>query len=306
MKAQTAVAVTADAVREELERRLDAAMNQADPYDQPLWDAMRYSLMAGGKRIRPVLLMLTGLSLGAKAEDLWPFAMGLEMIHTYSLIHDDLPAMDNDDYRRGRLTSHKVFGEAGAILAGDGLLTLAFETMGRGVTEQLDRGQAEKAARGMRCLSYMAQCAGCKGMVAGQIADLKSEGRSIGLEELTYIEFNKTSRLLMAALKGGAYLAGATDEVLEKMEKAGGWVGQAFQIEDDVLDVEGTLEELGKAPMSDDKAQKATFTSLYGLEKAKETAAHLTEEALQELSCLPGEEGEMVRTLVRSLIGRKK
>ena len=297
---------TPETLRAELEKRLALAMDRADRYDRPLWDAMRYSLTAGGKRIRPVLLMLTGLSLGAKEEDLWPFAMGLEMIHTYSLIHDDLPAMDDDDYRRGRLTNHKVFGEANAILAGDGLLTLAFETMGEAVAKALDAGDMKAAGGGMRCLSYMAKCAGCKGMVAGQIADLASEGRTIGLEELTYIEFNKTSRLLMAALKGGAYLASAEKEVLEKMESAGGKVGQAFQIEDDILDVEGTLEELGKAPMSDDKQQKATFTSLYGLEKARETAARLTEEALADLVCLPGTEGEAVRGMVRSLVGRKK
>jgi len=297
---------TPETIKAELERRLSEAMDRADAYDRPLWDAMRYSLTAGGKRIRPVLLMLTGLSLGAEAETLWPFAMGLEMIHTYSLIHDDLPAMDNDDYRRGRLTNHKVFGEANAILAGDGLLTLAFETMGEAVIRALDEGRQGDAAGGMRCLGYMAQCAGCKGMVAGQAADLQSEGRVIGLDELTYIEFNKTSRLLMAALKGGALLALAGDDVLTSMESAGGRIGQAFQIEDDILDVEGTLEELGKAPMSDDKQQKATFTSLYGLEKAKETAALLTEEALADLVCLPGEEGEAVRTMVRALVGRKK
>lgn len=288
-----------------IEQGLEQKMQRSDAYNHQVWEAMQYSLMAGGKRIRPLLLLLTGLSLGAQMEDLLPFAEALEMIHTYSLIHDDLPAMDNDDYRRGRLTNHKVYGEATAILAGDGLLNYAFETMAEAM---------EKAAHGQNCsqlqnmtraFAFMARCAGPSGMIAGQMADLQSEGRAIDLDELTYIEFNKTSRLLMAALVCGALLAGADAETAEQMEQAGGALGKAFQIWDDVLDVEGSLEELGKRPSSDAANQKATFVSCYGLEKAKEEAAKLTNSALLKLQALPGAYGERVRELTAMLIKRR-
>ena len=288
-----------------IEAGLKKDMQKADVYDDVLWKAMEYSLLAGGKRVRPLLLMLTGLSLGAEEDKLYPFARALEMIHTYSLIHDDLPAMDNDDYRRGRLTNHKVYGEGMAVLAGDGLLTLAFETMGKAMEMAVDEGNADLLVRETRCFSYMAACAGCKGMVAGQSADLASEGRVISLEELTYIEFNKTSRLLMAALKGGALLAGASLDVIQKVESAAGKVGQAFQIVDDILDVESSFEELGKSIGSDEKDEKATFVSLYGIDKARKVARDLTDEALAELEVLPGEYGSVVRETVLALVDRK-
>ena len=305
---------------QELEEGLKKAVSQKDTFDKDLFDSMEYSLLAGGKRIRPMLLLLTGLSLGAKKEQLMPFAMALEMVHTYSLIHDDLPAMDNDDYRRGRLTNHKVFGEAKAILAGDGLLTLAFETMGGAMktscqallgeaTVNMQSGENlisyETLARQALAMEYLASSCGCKGMIAGQIADLNSEGRDIDLPELTYIESQKTSRLLMAAMMMGGLLAGASLEVLERLEEGGRKIGLAFQIQDDILDEEGTLESLGKMPGSDEKQKKATFVSLYGLDKAKERAKALTEEALEDLAVLPSKEGEEVRALVKGLIGRK-
>ncbi|MCF0135264.1 MAG: polyprenyl synthetase family protein [Lachnospiraceae bacterium] len=297
-------------IPQELELRLKDTMQRGDAYDGKLWEAMEYSLLAGGKRVRPCLLMLTGQSLGAEPEILWPFAMALEMIHTYSLIHDDLPAMDNDDYRRGRLTNHKVFGEGTAILAGDGLLTLAFEIMGEAICRSGRQGDLETLKRQALCQAYMAYCAGTKGMIAGQMADLASENRQIRLEELQYIEFNKTSRLLMAAMVGGALLAGKglpeTDAETAALERAAGKIGETFQIVDDILDVESSLEELGKMPGSDDKAHKATFVSLYGLEKARETAAAMTEEALKDMEFLPGEAGEELRRLALSMVDRKK
>lgn len=296
----------AKTAKELIEQELDLRMQQADRYNSTVWEAMQYSLMAGGKRIRPVLLLWTGLSLGADEQDLLPFAQSLEMIHTYSLIHDDLPAMDNDDYRRGRLTNHKVYGEAAAILAGDGLLNLAFETMGEAMCHMAGQVDGSHRLQNMaKANAFMARCAGPSGMIAGQIADLASEGRQIDIEELTYIEYNKTSQLLMAALVCGGLLAGADDAIIEKLQKAGGALGKAFQIWDDVLDVEGSLEELGKAPSSDAANEKATFVSCYGLEKAKEEAARLTDEALENLQILPGEYGEAVRRMTADLIKRR-
>ncbi len=296
----------AKTAKELIEQELDLRMQQADQYNRTVWEAMQYSLMAGGKRIRPVLLLWTGLSLGADEQDLLPFAQSLEMIHTYSLIHDDLPAMDNDDYRRGRLTNHKVYGEAAAILAGDGLLNLAFETMGEAMCHMAGQVDGSHRLQNMaKANAFMARCAGPSGMIAGQIADLASEGRQIDIEELTYIEYNKTSQLLMAALVCGGLLAGADDAIIEKLQKAGGALGKAFQIWDDVLDVEGSLEELGKAPSSDAANEKATFVSCYGLEKAKEEAARLTDEALENLQILPGEYGEAVRRMTADLIKRR-
>ena len=295
----------AEIMKQKLEKELELRMQRGDRYNRQIWEAMQYSLMAGGKRIRPMLLMWTGLSLGANEADLLPFAQSLEMIHTYSLIHDDLPAMDNDDYRRGRLTNHKVYGEATAILAGDGLLNYAFETMGDAMVQAATEGSSQRLQNMTRAMAYMARCAGPSGMIAGQMADLASEGRQIDLDELTYIEYNKTSQLLMAALMCGGLLAGAGADVLTALEEAGGALGKAFQIWDDVLDVEGSLEELGKRPSSDAANEKATFVSCYGLEKAKEEAGRLTETALQKLQVLPGIYGDEVRKLTAELIKRK-
>lgn len=286
------------AVREALEKELYARIHRGEGADKTLWEAMEYSLMAGGKRVRPMLLIHTGRSLGAPMELLMPFACALEMIHSSSLIHDDLPAMDDDDYRRGRLTNHKVFGEAAAILAGDGLLNLAYEIMAdtaAKLEEPLDKSRAVHA------MAYIAQCAGAKGMMAGQIADLESEEKQIEASELTYIEFNKTSRLLMAAIKGGALLAGANEETLSMLEEAAGKIGLAFQIQDDVLDVEGSFEKLGKPLGSDEKSQKATFVSLYGLEEAKTRVRKLSEEASELVSILPGDDGKIVQIMVDQL-----
>lgn len=296
----------AKCAKELIEQGLSRRMQKADQYNRTVWEAMQYSLMAGGKRIRPVLMLQTGLSLGADEKDLLPFAQSLEMIHTYSLIHDDLPAMDNDDYRRGRLTNHKVYGEAAAILAGDGLLNLAFETMGETMTAVMTQENSSQRLQNMtRAFSFMARCAGPSGMIAGQVADLASEGRQIDIDELTYIEYNKTSQLLMAALVCGGMLAGASDVIIRHLEEAGSALGKAFQIWDDVLDVEGSLEELGKAPSSDAANEKATFVSCYGLDRAKEEAAKLTETALDHLQVLPGEYGEAVRQMTADLIKRK-
>ena len=214
-------------------------------------EAMEYSLMAGGKRIRPILLMATAEALGSKGYNYLPVACGLEMIHTYSLIHDDLPCMDNDDYRRGRLTNHKVFGEAMAVLAGDGLLTLAFEVM-------LEQKNVEPKAL-IETVREMAMCAGNFGMVGGQGLDLEYEGKKITPEALRKLHSGKTGALFIAAIRGGAHLAGATEEQLLALTKFADLLGLAFQITDDILDVEGTEEELGKPVGSDEKNHKSTL-----------------------------------------------
>lgn len=236
-------------------------------------EAMEYSLMAGGKRLRPILLMATAETLGKKGYNYLPVACGLEMIHTYSLIHDDLPCMDDDDYRRGRLTNHKVYGEAMALLAGDGLLTLAFEVM----LEQ--KNVAPEAL--IETVREMAMCAGNFGMVGGQVLDLDAEGKEISAEELRKLHAGKTGALFIAAIRGGAHLAGASDQELRCLTKFADLLGLAFQITDDILDVTSTTEELGKPVGSDEKNHKSTYVSLYGLETAQAMAEKTCNEALE-------------------------
>ncbi|MCQ2359472.1 MAG: polyprenyl synthetase family protein [Phascolarctobacterium sp.] len=259
-------------------------------------DAMEYSLMAGGKRIRPILLMAAAEACGKKGYSFLPVACGLEMIHTYSLIHDDLPCMDDDDYRRGRLTNHKVFGEAMAVLAGDGLLTLAFEVM----LEQKNV-PAEVLVETVR---EMAMCAGNFGMVGGQGLDLEAEGKKISPEELRKLHAGKTGALFIGAIRGGAHLAGATNEQLLALTKFADLLGLAFQITDDILDVTSTQEELGKPIGSDEKNEKSTYVTLFGLEASKELAAKTIEEAL---ACLEGfgENAEPLREIAKMMCNRR-
>lgn len=259
-------------------------------------DAMAYSLMAGGKRIRPVLLMATAEALGVKGYNYLPVACGLEMIHTYSLIHDDLPCMDDDDYRRGRLTNHKVFGEAMAVLAGDGLLTLAFEVM-------LEQKNVDPRVL-IETVREMAMCAGNFGMVGGQGLDLENEGKSISAEELRKMHAGKTGALFIAAVRGGAHLAGANEQELLALTKFADLLGLAFQITDDILDVEGTTEDLGKPAGSDEKNHKSTYVSLYGLEAAKALAEKTVAEALECLEMF-GENAEALREITRLMCSRK-
>lgn len=260
-------------------------------------DAMEYSLMAGGKRIRPILLMATADALGAKGYNFLPVACGLEMIHTYSLIHDDLPCMDDDDYRRGRLTNHKVFGEAMAVLAGDGLLTLAFEVM-------LEQKNVEQSVL-IETVREMAMCAGNYGMVGGQGLDLEYEGKKITPAQLRTLHEGKTGALFIGAVRGGAHLAGATDQELRALTKFAALLGLAFQITDDILDVEGSATEMGKPVGSDAKNSKSTYVSLYGLQAAHDLADKTVVEAL---SCLDdfGENAEPLREITKFMCHRKK
>lgn len=238
-----------------------------------LKQAMAYSLEAGGKRIRPLLLFATLHALGKETEVGLPVASAIEMIHTYSLIHDDLPCMDNDDLRRGKPTNHKVFGEAMAILAGDGLLTYSFQVIADidhpGITPDMK----------VALISKLAQAAGPEGMVAGQVADMHGEGKQLSLEELEYIHKNKTGRMLEYSVLAGAILGGATGEQMRQLSAFAYHLGLAFQIRDDILDIEGSEEKIGKPVGSDVQNQKITYPSLLTLTGAKEKLVYHIEEA---------------------------
>jgi len=230
---------------------------------------MRYSVLAGGKRLRPILVIAGAEAVGGAPCEVLPAACALELIHTYSLIHDDLPAMDDDDYRRGRLTSHKVFGEAMAILAGDGLLTLAFKLVA-------DNAALARDPRVLRdVVTALADAAGTFGMVGGQVVDIESEGKTITPETLEYIHLHKTAALIRAAMRVGALLGGGGPAAVEAIGDAGRDLGLAFQIVDDILDVEGSLEELGKTAGSDARKQKATYPALHGVPASRREAQRL-------------------------------
>lgn len=265
--------------------------------DENLMRAMEYSLMAGGKRLRPILLMAAADSINGSGEKYLQVASALEMIHTYSLIHDDLPAMDNDDYRRGKLTNHKVFGEAMAILAGDALLTLAFEVALR----QRDVPHEILFA----VLEEISKAAGTAGMVGGQVIDLRSEGVQIDLATLKTMHTGKTGALFRAAIRSGAMLAQAPEDKLNALTRYAENFGLAFQITDDILDVEGDDKILGKSTGSDVKNNKATYVSLTSLDAAKELAKATVDDALTALKDF-GAEADFLRGLVSFLLDRKK
>ena len=260
--------------------------------------AMRYSVFAGGKRLRPVLVIAGAEAVGGTAEQVLPTACAMEMIHTYSLIHDDLPAMDNDDYRRGQLTNHKVFGEAMAILAGDALLTLAFGM----IAENFAGHAAGPALR--EVLADVAAGAGAAGMVGGQVADIEAEGRPASAEIVDYIHRHKTAALIRTSLRAGATICGATAAQREALGVAGGAIGLAFQIVDDLLDVEGTTEQLGKTAGKDQAQHKATYPAVHGLEASRRRAAELVAEAERALVPL-GAPAEPIRALARFVFERK-
>ena len=242
-------------------------------------EAMKYSLFAGGKRLRPVLMTETCRALRGDVDVIMPLALGMEMIHTYSLIHDDLPAMDNDDLRRGKPTNHKVFGETMAILAGDALLNYAVETMLQG-TQGLDGDMLSNYLAAMRIIMG---AAGISGMIGGQVADILSEERVISLQEMDYIHMHKTGALLEACVQSGCLIAGAEPATQGRLISYSQRIGLAFQIVDDILDIEGNEADLGKPIGSDEKNHKATFVSLYGLNASKLKVAELEKEALEML-----------------------
>ena len=266
-----------------------------------LQKAIRYSLFAGGKRIRPILSMATIEAVEGEGGDILPFACALEMIHTYSLIHDDLPAMDNDDYRRGKPTCHKVFGEAVGILAGDALLTEAFKLMTS--RSSWDTSFQDKGLI-LDIINEIAQAAGISGMVGGQVLDIDSEGREVNLPMLQYIHTHKTGAMILVSIRVGVRLGGASGETLRAFTRYGELIGLAFQISDDILNVEGKAIALGKNTGTDLSRGKATYPSLLGLEESKRRAKELVELAVESLKPY-GPEVDPLREIGRFIIARE-
>lgn len=296
-------------------------------FQKTVVEAMDYTMSAGGKRIRPLLMGSTFELFGGKGRVIAPFMAALEMIHTYSLIHDDLPALDNDDYRRGRKTAHIVYGEAMAILAGDSLLNYAYETAAKAFSvideesgfsggRQEDncafteeqylavRKELEYRRNVERAMQILASKPGIYGMIGGQVADVELTGTRLNEEQLAYIYENKTGALIEAAMMIGAVLAGADDEGIEKIQKVAYNIGMAFQIQDDILDETATFEELGKPIHSDEKNEKVTYVTIHGIEKASEEVERLSEAAIESLQSIDGDSDFLVE-LVRYLIHRK-
>jgi geranylgeranyl diphosphate synthase, type II len=272
-----------EARRRLVETALDAALPPESDWPATIHRAVRYSLFAGGKRVRPLLVLAAGEAVGGETASLMPLACAVEMIHTYSLIHDDLPAMDNDDLRRGKPTSHKVFGEAMAILAGDALLTRAFHLL----VELPAEIPAEGARRRVEAAAILGEAAGTSGLIGGQVADLEAEGDGdIGAAALERLHRAKTGALLAACVRGGGVLGGATRADLERLSRYGNAVGLAFQVVDDILDATAGAAQLGKTAGKDAAAGKATYVRLHGLDGARRIAASLRAQASEAIAPL--------------------
>ena len=280
-----------------VEKNLLIELKKNPALEEKLSQAMEYSLMSGGKRLRPILLMAAADAVRGNGEKFLTVATAMEMIHTYSLIHDDLPAMDNDDYRRGKLTNHKVFGEATAILAGDALLTLAFEV----ITRQKNISPEIL----LKIVQEISTAAGAAGMVGGQSIDLESEGKKISMATLQKMHLGKTGAIFKAAIRSGAILAGANSQQLDALTIYAEKFGLAFQITDDILDVTGDEKNLGKPVGSDAKNNKSTYVSLTSIDAAKNLAQKAVDEAVDALKNF-GTEADFLRDLVKYLIGRNK
>jgi geranylgeranyl diphosphate synthase type II len=287
-------------VDEALERYFPSPLAGELTFVATLQEAMRYSLFAGGKRIRPILSIAAFEAVGGEGDRILPFACALEMIHTYSLIHDDLPAIDNDDYRRGRPTCHKVFGEAIGILAGDALLTEAFRLMSD-PSRQEDFSGNEGLI--LRVINEVAYAAGISGMVGGQVVDVESEGREVDPSTVQYIHTHKTGAMILVSVRVGAKIGGATEKVLAAMTSYGEKIGLTFQIADDLLNIEGDAAVLGKSIGSDRSKGKATYPSVLGLTESKKRARELTESALDALTPF-GREADSLREIARFIISR--
>ena len=265
-------------IKDEVEHWINQYFDDKPEIDNRNFEAMIYSIKVGGKRVRPTLMLLTYAMYKEDYKSILPFAAALEMIHTYSLIHDDLPCMDNDDLRRGKPTNHKIYGEAIAILAGDGLLNEAMIIM----LEQCSDGNSNK----IKASTLISKASGAQGMIAGQICDILSEGKSISEEELLYMHRNKTGQLIKVAILCGAILGNANEEDITRLKEYGEKLGLAFQIKDDILDVIGDVDILGKNIRADECNNKTTFITMYGLEECKKKCNALTQECLQILKTL--------------------
>lgn len=287
---------------EQINRIIERYLPKEEGYQRTIFEAMNYSVRAGGKRLRPMLMQETYRMFGGSDAAIEPFMAAIEMIHTYSLVHDDLPAMDNDEYRRGKKTTHAVYGEAMGILAGDALLNYAYETAAQALPA-LDKNPNVGAA-----FLVLAQKAGVYGMVGGQVVDVEADKRgetTIARKKLDFIYQLKTGALIEAAMKIGAILAGATTEEQRIVEQAAGRIGLAFQIQDDILDVTSTFEELGKPIGSDEKNQKSTYVTYEGLEKSAADVEALSEEASALLATL-GKDDAFLQELIHFLVHRNK
>ncbi len=285
-----------------VEKHLLDFLPKVDSKSETIYEAMEYSLKAGGKRLRPVLLLATCSFCGGNLKDAMPYAMAIEYIHTYSLIHDDLPCIDNDDLRRGKATNHIVFGEAMATLAGDGLLNTAFETMIKDMMMDFDNEYMLK--RKICASNAISKAAGCKGMIAGQVSDIESEGKMYSGEMVEYIHTNKTASMIVAAIKAGAYIAGVESSVLKDLIEYGENLGLAFQICDDMLDVEGKTKILGKTVGHDKLHKKMTYPSLYGMEVSKKKLEELNLKSYKAIEKY-GEKANFFRELIQKLANRE-
>ena len=284
---------------DEIEEMFRSFLPAEEGFARTMAQAMNYSMLAGGKRLRPMLIQETYRLFGGTEKVAEPFMAGMEMIHTHSLIHDDLPALDNDDYRRGRLTTHKVYGEAMGVLSGVALLNYAYETMLQAfsLTEDQDRV--------ICALKVMAEKTGIHGMLGGQSVDVENDGKPLEKEMLDYIYRNKTSALIEASMMTGAILAGADEQQVAVVEEAAGNIGLAFQIQDDILDVTSTDEELGKPVHSDEKNNKVTYLTLFGIEEASRQVELLSGKAIKLLKSL-NKNNEFLYLLIEKLINRRK
>lgn len=283
----------------EIEEIIKSYLPKEEGFAKSMAQAINYSMLAGGKRLRPMLMQETFRLFGGEGQVVEPFMAAMEMIHTHSLIHDDLPAIDNDDYRRGRLTTHKVYGEAMGVLSGVALLNYAYEVMLGAFA------MTEEKERVIKALQIMSEKTGIHGMLGGQSVDVENDGKPVTKDVLDYIYKNKTSALLEASMMAGAVLAGVDEENLSKVEEAARDIGLAFQIQDDILDVTSTAEELGKPVHSDEKNNKVTYVTLFGIEKAGEQVAELSEKAIALLKSMDVK-NEFLYLLVENLVNRRK
>ena len=280
-----------------VDRALEKYLPKRDGFSYEISESMRYTLFAGGKRIRPVLCMASAEAVGGSTDTVLPVACAIEMIHTYSLIHDDLPSMDNDDYRRGKPSNHKVFGEGVSVLAGDALLTEAFRLLSGGTT-------GISPEKNLTIIHEISTAAGFEGMIGGQVADLRAEGKEVDMESLNYIHTHKTQALITVSIRAGAIAAGAGEDDMSALSEYGRKTGLAFQIADDILDIESCREILGNNTGSDEGRKKATYPALIGLEQSRKKTRILVEDALSDISRFD-EKAEPLRMIARFIAERK-
>lgn len=282
-----------------VDNALDRYIPSQNTYPPDIYNSMRYSLLAGGKRLRPILVIASAETVGGKREDVLPFACAIEMIHTYTLIHDDLPAIDNDDFRRGKPTNHKEFGEAVAILAGDALLTMAFQIM----SDIRAMPKANPSAI-LRAINEMARAVGASGTIGGQVVDIEYSGKKPDISTLEYIHTHKTGEMILSAVRVGAILSGCEDDELNAMTKYGENIGLAFQVVDDILDVEGESEVMGKTAGSDERMKKITYPAVFGLAESKKIAGRLIDNSIKSLEMF-GDRAEVLKDIAEYIIARR-